>query len=61
MRGYLRDAEHWCCCWSVLARGSLRGQKRHEIRMEADQEQGDYRFSPAQVTARPGDILVFQR
>jgi plastocyanin len=35
-------------------------QRVHEIRMDANPEKEIYRFSPAQVTARPGDVLVFK-
>jgi plastocyanin len=35
-------------------------QAVHFIRLEADTAQEVYRFVPARVTARPGDILVFR-
>jgi plastocyanin len=35
-------------------------QRVHEIRMEANPDKDVYRFSPAQVTARPGDVLLFK-
>jgi plastocyanin len=35
-------------------------QRVHEIRMDANPEKEVYRFSPAQVTARPGDVLLFK-
>jgi plastocyanin len=35
-------------------------QRVHEIRMDANPEKEVYRFSPAQVTARPGDVLSFK-
>lgn len=35
-------------------------QRVHEIRMEADPGKDLYRFSPAKVTARPGDVLLFR-
>src|SRR5215212_212483 len=35
-------------------------QRVHEIRMEANADKDVYRFSPAQVTARPGDVLLFK-
>jgi plastocyanin len=35
-------------------------QKTHEIQLEANREKDVYRFSPARVTAAPGDILVFK-
>jgi plastocyanin len=38
----------------------LMGQRVHEIRMDANPAKEVYRFSPAQVTARPGDVLLFK-
>jgi plastocyanin len=35
-------------------------QRVHEIRMDANPAKEVYRFSPAQVTARPGDVLLFK-
>jgi plastocyanin len=35
-------------------------QRVHQIRMEANTDKETYRFSPSQVTARPGDVLVFK-
>jgi plastocyanin len=35
-------------------------QRVHEIRMDANPDKEVYRFSPAQVTARPGDVLLFK-
>jgi plastocyanin len=35
-------------------------QRVHEIRMDANPEKEIYRFSPAQVSARPGDVLSFK-
>ena len=35
-------------------------QATHEIRMEVDEKQGEYRFVPARVSAKPGDVLVFR-
>ncbi len=34
-------------------------QRVHEIRLEADPEKEVYRFSPARVNARRGDVLLF--
>src|SRR3954465_10682140 len=42
--------------WPVLAQA----QKVHEIRLESNTERDTYRFNPEQVTARPGDMLVFR-
>ena len=39
---------------------SAEGQKRHLIEIEADSEKDVYRFVPARVTVRPGDVLVFK-
>lgn len=38
----------------------LKAQRVHEIRLEAFPERGVYRFSPARVTARPGEVLLFR-
>jgi plastocyanin len=50
--------------WSVLVLiawpAVAQAQKVHEIRLEANSERETYRFNPAQVTARPGDVLVFK-
>jgi plastocyanin len=35
-------------------------QRVHEIRMDANPGKEVYRFNPAQVTARPGDVLSFK-
>lgn len=39
---------------------SAEAQKRHSIRLEAAAEKDSYRFTPASITARPGDVLVFK-
>jgi plastocyanin len=35
-------------------------QKVHEIRLEHDAAAHEYRFSPATISARAGDVLVFK-
>jgi len=35
-------------------------QKVHEVRMDANPEKDIFRFSPAEVSARPGDVLLFR-
>jgi plastocyanin len=35
-------------------------QKVHEIRLEVSPEKDVFRFSPARVNARPGDVLLFR-
>jgi plastocyanin len=35
-------------------------QKVHEIRMDANPEKEIFRFSPGQISARPGDVLLFR-
>jgi plastocyanin len=35
-------------------------QRVHEIRLEANPDKDVYRFAPAQVSARPGDVLLFK-
>ena len=39
---------------------AAQAQKTHEIRLEADREKESYQFSPARVTAAPGDVLLFK-
>jgi plastocyanin len=39
---------------------SAMAQRVHEIRMDANPDKEVYRFSPAQVMARPGDVLSFK-
>lgn len=59
MRRFLRLS-----LWSlVLVSGvtaKAEAQKVHEIRLEANPEKEIFRFSPAQVSARPGDVLLFR-
>jgi plastocyanin len=35
-------------------------QRVHQIRLDANPAKEIYRFSPSQVTARPGDVLLFK-
>jgi plastocyanin len=35
-------------------------QRVHEVRIDANPARDTYRFSPARVTARPGDVLLFR-
>ena len=44
----------------LLSSTLVEAQRVHEIRVNADPAKEVYRFSPAQVTARPGDVLVFK-
>ncbi len=44
----------------TAAAAPVAAQATHEIRLEADPAADQYRFVPAQVTARPGDVLVFR-
>jgi plastocyanin len=50
--------------WSLVLIGwvtaTAEAQKVHEIRLEANPEKEIFRFSPARVTARPGDVLLFR-
>jgi plastocyanin len=39
---------------------TAQAQRVHEIRMEANPAKETFRFSPALVTARPGDVLLFK-
>jgi plastocyanin len=38
----------------------VHAQRVHEVRLEANPAKEIFRFSPARVTARPGDILLFR-
>ena len=46
--------------WLALGSGAAAAQSTHEIRMEVDEKRHEYRFAPASVTARRGDVLVFK-
>jgi plastocyanin len=50
------------CSLGVLLLSSTRvmAQRVHQIRMDANPAREVYRFSPSQVTARPGDVLLFK-
>jgi plastocyanin len=39
---------------------SAQAQRRQVIRIEADRQKDTYRFVPAKVTARAGDVLIFK-
>jgi plastocyanin len=39
---------------------SAEAQRKRVVRLEAVPEKDSYRFTPARITARPGDVLVFQ-
>lgn len=45
---------------AVVAVRAARAQTTHEIRLEADPASETFRYSPAEVTARPGDVLIFR-
>jgi plastocyanin len=40
--------------------GPALAQQVHQIRLEANAAKETFRFSPALVTARPGDVLLFK-
>jgi plastocyanin len=44
----------------VAVTGVAHGQRVHQIRLDANPAKEIYRFNPAQVTARAGDVLVFK-
>jgi plastocyanin len=52
------------CVWSLVFMGGVTAQagaqKVHEIRLDANPEKDIFRFSPARVAARPGDVLLFR-
>ncbi len=43
-----------------VAPAKAEAQRVHEIQLEANAEKDIFRFIPAQVTARPGDVLLFK-
>jgi plastocyanin len=49
---------------ALLMLGALAGtshaQRVHEIKLEAQADRDVYRFTPATVRARPGDVLLFR-
>ena len=45
---------------AIAAAPSLGAQTVHQIRLENDAAAHEYRFNPATVTARAGDVLVFK-
>jgi plastocyanin len=44
----------------VLSAGVAAAQDTHEIRMEVNEKRSEYAFVPAEIIARPGDVLVFR-
>jgi plastocyanin len=44
----------------VAVSGVARAQQVHEIHLDANPAKEVYRFNPAQVTARAGDVLLFK-
>ena len=44
----------------TLAAVPAHAQRVHHIRMEANPDKDQFRFVPAEVTARPGDVLLFK-
>jgi plastocyanin len=49
-----------CLVASLSLTRSAAAQRVHQIRLEANPAKETYRFSPALVTARPGDVLLFK-
>jgi plastocyanin len=45
---------------STLVSASAAGQATHVVRLIADASKDDYRFEPAALTVRPGDMVVFR-
>ena len=50
----------WFLAFLAALSGPASAQKVQEIRVEADAGKELYRFSPARVTAKPGDVLLFK-
>jgi plastocyanin len=46
--------------FSLFLASAAQGQRVHEIRLEANPAKETFRFSPALITARPGDVLLFK-
>jgi plastocyanin len=44
----------------VALAGTSEAQRVHEVRLEANADGDVYRFVPANVSARPGDVLLFR-
>src|SRR5689334_25119792 len=49
-----------CLAASLSLTKSAAAQRVHQIRLEANPAKETFRFSPALVTARPGDVLLFK-
>lgn len=60
------DPARWRAKWLLLgfawlgAAAPATAQKVHIVRLEVEPQQDIYRFVPARVTARPGDIIRFK-
>lgn len=59
MRHLLRTVAIGVSVVSGTAR-PVHAQATHEIGMEVDDKRGEYRFAPARVSAKPGDVLIFR-
>ena len=46
--------------FTVALWSTAEAQRVHEIRLEANAEKEVYRFSPANISARAGDVLLFK-
>ena len=44
--------------FAVLLWSTAEAQRVHEIRLEANAEKEVYRFAPANISARAGDVLL---
>jgi plastocyanin len=49
----------WLAAATITA-VSARGQATHQIRLEHDAAAHEYRFNPARIPARAGDVLAFR-
>ncbi|NNG17116.1 MAG: hypothetical protein HKM89_11615 [Gemmatimonadales bacterium] len=45
---------------AVVVAGQLGGQTIHDVELRGDLAKGDYGFSPAEISARRGDVLRFR-
>jgi plastocyanin len=50
----------WSLVILIALPAAAEAQRVHEVRLEANSDKETYRFNPAEVRARPGDIVVFK-
>ena len=54
----------WVPAYALILLASITataaGQRVHRVRLEANPDKEIYRFNPDEITARPGDVLLFR-